>query len=88
MKILYFKSFNKELSKIKEPKLYIAVESIIECIKQAETLSEIPNTKKLKGDKRAYRIRLGDYRIGFLFEAGTISIATIAHRKEIYKKFP
>ena len=37
-------------------------------IKNIDKLSEIENCKKLKGSKNAFRIKLGHYRIGFIFE--------------------
>jgi mRNA interferase RelE/StbE len=51
-------------------------------------LSEIKNVKKLKGFSNAYRIRIGDYRIGVTFENNIVKFARVAHRKEIYKIFP
>lgn len=53
-----------------------------------DSLDEIPNIKKLKGHKSAYRIRIGDYRLGFFFENTTIIFARFVHRKDIYKIFP
>ena len=38
----------------------------------AESLKSIPNTKKLKGHKTAYRTRVGDYRLGFFLENSII----------------
>ncbi|MGH2412635.1 MAG: type II toxin-antitoxin system RelE family toxin, partial [Microcystaceae cyanobacterium] len=36
----------------------------------------------------AYRIRLGDYRIGLFIEGKTVTFARVLHRKEIYRYFP
>jgi mRNA interferase RelE/StbE len=88
MKILYYKSFEKDLSKIKDPKLSLAVELAIKQIKLANRLSELINVKKMKGHKLAYRIRIGDYRIGFLFENNIVSLSAIGDRKDFYKSFP
>jgi len=51
-------------------------------------LSEINNLKKLKGEYNAYRIRIGDYRIGFFVEEDTITFARVLHRREFYRYFP
>jgi mRNA-degrading endonuclease RelE of RelBE toxin-antitoxin system len=51
-------------------------------------LEKIPNTKKLKGHKSAYRTRIGDYRLGFFFESSVIILARFVNRKDIYKIFP
>ncbi|HAO10876.1 MAG TPA: plasmid stabilization protein, partial [Planktothrix sp. UBA8407] len=44
--------------------------------------------KKLKGDDNAYRLRVGDYRIGFYFDGETVTFARVLHRKDIYRYFP
>ncbi|MCZ2222041.1 MAG: hypothetical protein LC122_00205 [Chitinophagales bacterium] len=61
---------------------------LIELIENADSLDSIPNTKKLKGFKTAYRTRVGDYRLGFFYENSTILLARFVHRKDIYKIFP
>jgi mRNA-degrading endonuclease RelE of RelBE toxin-antitoxin system len=42
----------------------------------------------LVGFTTAYRIRIGDYRIGIFFKEDTVIFARILHRKDIYKLFP
>jgi mRNA interferase RelE/StbE len=61
---------------------------LIHEIEAADSLSKISNLKKLSGHKSAYRIRIGDYRIGFFYESEKVIFARIVHRKEIYKVFP
>jgi len=46
------------------------------------------NLKKLKGFKTAYRIRVGDYRIGLFISNDTVEFARVVHQKDIYKVFP
>ena len=62
--------------------------SLIELMEKTDSLERIPNTKKLKGHKSAYRARIGDYRLGFFFENSTLTLARFVHRKDIYKLFP
>jgi len=88
MKVSFTKAFNKQLGEINDKKLAKAVLSIIENVEKAKSLHEIPSVKKLKGHKTAYRIRSGDYRLGFFFEKDEILFAAIAPRKSIYNKFP
>ena len=45
---------------------------VFEEIPNKNSLSEIPNVKKLKGADSYYRIRVGEYRIGFKYENGRI----------------
>ncbi|MGL4377778.1 MAG: type II toxin-antitoxin system RelE family toxin [Microcoleaceae cyanobacterium] len=42
----------------------------------------------MKGDDNAYRLRVGDYRIGFYFDDETITFVRVLHRKDIYRYFP
>ena len=42
----------------------------------------------MEGFKNAYRIKIGDYRIGVFIEEDTIEFVRFVHRKDIYKKFP
>jgi mRNA-degrading endonuclease RelE of RelBE toxin-antitoxin system len=48
---------------------------------------EAPNIKQLTGEfKGLFRIRSGNYRIVFALNEETITIVSILHRKEVYKK--
>lgn len=42
----------------------------------------------IKGFKGYFRIRLGDYRIGFKKEKESVIFMRVKHRKDIYKFFP
>lgn len=88
MKVEFGGKFTKELQKVKEPKIRDSLLKFIEEVKEAQTLSDLKKMKKLKGYKHFYRARLGEYRVGLIYEEGTISFETILHRKDIYKKFP
>jgi mRNA interferase RelE/StbE len=61
---------------------------LIEELENATALSEISNCKKLTGFKNAYRIRLGEYRIGFFWDKTSIDLARVLPRKEMYRYFP
>jgi len=61
---------------------------VISQIEKSSQFSELKNCKKLKGFPNAYRIRLGQYRIGFFFENQIIELVRILARKDIYKYFP
>jgi len=65
-----------------------AIDAVIIAIIEARVIADIRNIKKLKGHSTAYRIRVGDYRIGILFEDNTVNIMRILPRKDIYKLFP
>lgn len=83
------KSFIKSLEKIKDKSIYDRVEKAIEILEKTDSLENVINIKKLKGFKNFYRIRVGDYRIGFeLIQKRIILLIIISHRKDIYKFFP
>jgi mRNA interferase RelE/StbE len=73
---------------IKSKPLKQSLIRLIESMEEVDNLNKVPNTKKLKGHKSAYRTRLGDYRLGFFFENSAILLARFLHRKDIYKVFP
>ena len=88
MKVLIDKSFEKDIGKITDKKILHSIAECIKEIQQLKKLSEIDDCKKLKGSKHAYRIRIGDYRIGFIFENQTIEFIRFLHRSKIYALFP
>ncbi len=88
MRVLFVKAFEKEISKIKDKKLALSVQFIINTIAASESLRTVANVKKLEGHKFAYRIRLGHYRIGFYYQNDVVTFAAFGYRKDIYKKFP
>lgn len=88
MKVEFLKKFSKDLDDIKTRTVKPALIRIIELMEATDSLDKIPNTKKLKGHKSAYRTRIGDYRLGFFFQDSTIILARFVHRKDIYKIFP
>ncbi|MCF8233316.1 MAG: type II toxin-antitoxin system RelE/ParE family toxin [Bacteroidales bacterium] len=89
MKVEFDKSFLKNLSKINNPTVLQKVESIIIKLEDAKNLNQVDNLRKLTGYKNYYRIRIGNYRLGFeKINQKTIRLIVIADRKDIYKNFP
>ena len=88
MNVEFLKRFSKDLDDIKNKSVKQALGRLIELMETVDALDKIPNTKKLKGHKSAYRTRIADYRVGFFFENSTILLARFLHRKDIYKIFP
>jgi mRNA interferase RelE/StbE len=55
-----------------------------------EALDENPfpaGSRKLKGEERAYRIRVGDYRIIYdvLRDVLVVLVLSVGHRKDVYR---
>ena len=88
MIVEFLEKFSKDLDKIDQSVVKAGIIRAIKRVETANSLSEIPQTKKLSGHKSAYRIRVGDYRIGIFFTGQIVQFARVVHRKDIYKLFP
>lgn len=84
MKVEFLNKFSKDLDDLKVKSVKQSLIHLIESFEAVDKLEKIPNTKKLKGHKTAYRTRVGDYRLG----NSTILLARFVNRKDIYKVFP
>lgn len=81
MAVVITKQFEKDTEKELSQKMRLRLADIIEELQKASKPSEINN-------KSAYRIKMGDYRIGFILEDNLIKLSRIMNRKEIYRYFP
>lgn len=88
MKVEFRKSFEKDLSKLKDQSLLARIKAVIEEVENAESLLNVNNVKKLETNGNYYRIRVGDYRIGLTNEEEIITFVRVLHRKEMYRYFP
>lgn len=88
MKISYSDAFKKDLLQIKDKSILKRIKTQLLGLKEAKDISTSKLTK-LKGHPFAFRLRVGDYRIGcYAKSSEQILISRIAPRKEIYKIFP
>jgi mRNA interferase RelE/StbE len=88
MQVEFLTSFNKDLSKLSSAPVRKSLKNLILKLETAKSLSEIPQLKKLKGHPDAWRIRIGNYRVGFFYSNNIIQLARVVDRKDIYKVFP
>jgi mRNA interferase RelE/StbE len=89
MIIEFDKSFEKSLEKTRNKILFQKIEKIIIDFENAKSLTDISSIKKLTGYKNYYRIRIGEYRLGFeKIDENTLRFIIVSHRKDIYKSFP
>jgi mRNA interferase RelE/StbE len=85
----YLPTFLKDLKALRGNPAYQAIYQLaFEEIPNVDNLNEIPNLIKLKGYSNAYRIRVGNYRVGFFIDNETIQFSRALHRREIYRYFP
>jgi mRNA interferase RelE/StbE len=63
---------------------------IIERVERLRSDPFSPQSAKLQGAERLYRLRVGDYRI--VYEVNTdamhIIVQYVRHRREVYRRFP
>ena len=88
MQVVFLKRFSKDLDDVSSKSVKQSLESFIVEIERATSLRNTPNVKKLAGYRNAFRLRIGDYRIGMFVEGDVIEFVRILHRKDIYKVFP
>ncbi len=88
MKVLYEKSFLRDIKKVKNQKLLDNLANVVEEIESSDEIFSLSNIKKLKGHPAAYSIRIGDFRLGLFYENNTAILTKFLNRKDIYKYFP
>ncbi|MEQ8548899.1 MAG: hypothetical protein RIC03_13370 [Cyclobacteriaceae bacterium] len=88
MRVTYSKAVIKDVRKIKDEKLISKVEMVVNQLKSVKSIEEISQLKKIKGHPTAYRIRIGDYRLGLYIAADHIELVRFVKRNDIYKLFP
>ena len=88
MQVEFLSKFSKDIDRINVKPVKSGLIKLIRLIESEKSLSNIPNLKKLTGHRSAYRVRIGDYRVGFFYEGSKVIFARIVNRKDIYKVFP
>lgn len=88
MKVMATRNFEKHLKACPgeiQKRANVVYKNLLSCKK----LSEITSLEKLTGYKKDYyRIRIGNYRLGFELIEDQIELLAIMHRKEVYRFFP
>ena len=89
MKTEYLPSFIKDLKKLKKTPIYPEIRKLaFQTIPDYQNIIECKNLKKIKGHKDAYRIRVGDYRLGIFIDNEIVTFSRVLHRKDVYRYFP
>lgn len=87
MNVHFSRRFDKQLDGIKNPDLIEQIRKAVEDTIRAKKPQDIPNIRQLRRNKKAYRIRIRDYRIGIIILGSEAGFMDIAHRKDIYRSF-
>ena len=89
MKILYAKTFGKDLGTIAHnPVIKKKLLELIGKLKTTDSLDQLRGVKKIEGYESYYRVRIGDYRPGVKLSGDTVELIRFLHRRDIYRRFP
>lgn len=88
MKTAFLSIFHRDLKKIKDRSVRQSIKEAILEVEAAQKLSDLTQIKKMEGFRNAYRIRVGDFRLGFYLENDTVVFARAVNRRDIYNVFP
>ena len=88
MKVKSAKSFYRDLKRIKSQKVKDNTLKVINDLKNVDSLRENSNIVAITTAPHYYRLKIGQYRIGFKMINGEITLLRILNRKDIYKYFP
>jgi mRNA interferase RelE/StbE len=85
MIVLVDKSFERDAKRLPKD-VQVRVKASIEKLRNS-SLQEL-NLTKMEGAKNAFRLRVGDYRIGLYLEGDSVVLSRVLSRKEMYRYFP
>lgn len=89
MEVLYREAFLRDLKKLKKQPVYSRILRLaFEILPATETLRDLSSVKSLSGHSKRYRIRVGEYRVGFEGEGSRIELIRVLHRRDFYRYFP
>jgi len=89
MIITYHSKFKKDIRKINDKKLKKSLLNKIQEMKEAFSMENLSGVEKMSGHSTAYRIRIGNYRLGFYLENNeSLQLKRFVKRNDIYKVFP
>lgn len=88
MKSSFRASFQRDVKRIRDDRILAGLQHTILNVEAAAHWSEVPNIRKIRGSSNAFRIRVGDHRIGLFIEGNQAEFVRVLSRRDIYRKFP
>jgi len=88
MKVKFKNSFIKDLKKLPEGVKQQIERLVYVDISELDQFADIRSIKKIEGYENYYRIKKGNYRIGYEKREDAIVFHRVLHRKDIYRYFP
>ncbi|MCB0794858.1 MAG: type II toxin-antitoxin system RelE/ParE family toxin [Flavobacteriales bacterium] len=87
MEVEFLRAFEKDLTR-SNAAMRKKVLQLINKLESMDGLDGLPQARRLSGHKDAYRIRIGDHRLGCFVSGEKVLFARLLHRKEVYRFFP
>ena len=89
MKAEYLPTFLKDVKRLRGSDAFNRIKAFaFDEIEAVTDLRSIPGIKRLNAPEEAYRVRIGDYRVGFYVRGGVVVFARALNRRDIYRHFP
>ena len=88
MEVEYTAGFTRDIRRTRSSELHRRVLRKIEEMEEASSLNEVTDVRMMRGEGQYYRVRIGDYRLGFTLEGNVVTLLRFLHRREIYRYFP
>lgn len=79
----FVKSFDRDLRSLPREMVRVVVEKVL----RLEEEPRPPQSKKLRGSKNEYRLRVGDYRVFYTITDAErlVTVYHVAHRRDAYR---
>ena len=89
MEIEYNAGFTHDLRRIRNQDLLRRVATAIADLESASSITAVSGAVRMASTSGTYyRLRIGDYRLGFAIEDDKVILVRLLHRREIYRFFP
>ena len=88
MEIRYSRDFIRDLRRVRDASIRRRVDRAVDDLEAASTVAEVAGVRRIVSEGRRYRIRIGDYRLGFALDGNAVTLMRFMHRRQIYRHFP
>ena len=88
MKIEFSNNFTRDIRRLRDQSIKERIRTAIEQIEQVNDLTEASNVRKISGFENCFRVRVGNYRLGFRLDKNTVIFFRCLPRRDFYQRFP
>ena len=88
MEIRYSRNFIRDIRRVRDASIRRRVDRALDDLEAASTVADVAAVRRIASGGRLYRIRIGDYRLGFALDGNAVTLMRFMHRRQIYRYFP